>query len=215
MDGLALFCNLCADGPVTLRRLRAAGVRDLEQLATTEPDTLASWLHASLPQARTFAAEASRLAQRLGEPARGVRVEVAARVSSAPLAAPDEREERLAPGLLPGLDATICARLASVGVRTRRALAEGAGLALARRTGVPYSALLALARAARQPGVPTAAPAKEGPRSQELRVHELVPQVRSVPTMRPAPTTSSAPEAPLGDPFALPLLEPESAGPFG
>jgi len=36
-----------------------------------------------------------------------------------------------------------------------------------------------------------------------------------VPTMRPAPTTSSAPEAPLGDPFALPLLEPESAGPFG
>lgn len=222
MDGLALFCNLSADGPVTLRRLRAVGVRDLEQLAATEATTLAEWLHVSLPQAQAFAAEARKLAQRIGEStrrARGAAAPAASEAPGVPLAAALGREQRLVPGLLPALDATLCARLAGAGVRTVRALAEGAGLALARRTGVPYSTLLTLARAARQLGTARAS----APDVQELRVHVLIPERRPEPARvaGPAPVMAAAPVAAVpvvaahGEPFALPLLEPESAGPFG
>ena len=222
MDGLALFCNLCADGPVTLRRLRAAGVRELGDLERIEPATLALWLHASLPQALAFAAEAHKLARRLAEPRAPAahvpapetpaeRRPAARSATGVPLsAAPPARETRLVPGLLSGLDVHVCTRLAEHGVRTTRALAERAGLDLARRSGVPYSALLALAREARR---------HAGAKLSGARAVESTEPVREFVPFRPAPAPRepepALPEAPVGDAFTLPVSEPESAGPFG
>jgi hypothetical protein len=198
---------------VTLRRLRAAGVRELAELERADPAVLARWLHASLPQARAFAAEAGKLARRIAEPVPG-----ASAVGSRPRAASpgvlvrstgeSAREVRLAPGLLPGLDEALCARLAEHGVRTARVLAESAGLDLARRTGVPYSALLALARAARRPAAAPAASVAAAALPEPVR--ELVP-------FRPAPQVArdEGLEAVPAETLALPALEPESAGPFG
>src|SRR5262245_203930 len=67
MDGLALLCNLFADGPVTLKRLRIAGVSSLTELERAAPARLAEWLHASVPQAQAFAEEARKLVRRLAE----------------------------------------------------------------------------------------------------------------------------------------------------
>jgi hypothetical protein len=67
MDGLALLCNLHADGPLTLRRLREAGVRDLETLAGFPEPALARLLRTSGTQARRFGEEARQLARRLLE----------------------------------------------------------------------------------------------------------------------------------------------------
>lgn len=264
MDGLALLCNLCADGPVTLRRLRPH-VRDLATLEHTPAETLAEWIQCSVPQARAFAEEAAILRHRIGEqalapeppraassrrdssagpelhgfagfgtrpivePARTAPVDElpdlpeatqfearpageepigAVRVSSPdvdPEADGDLGRTLLRVGLLPGLDAQACGRLSEAGVRTVRALAEGAGLALSRRTEIPYSRLLGLARAARgfQRGEdPT--PVRE----ETLEIRPLAP-----PTPAPAPKAPAAERA--HDPFALPLVEPESAGPFG
>ena len=58
MDGLALLCNLFADGPVTLGRLRAARIASLGELERAAPERLAGWLHSSLPPARAFGEEA-------------------------------------------------------------------------------------------------------------------------------------------------------------
>ena len=242
MDGLALFCNLCADGPVTLRRLRAAGVRELGELERVEPATLALWLHASLPQAQAFVAEARKLARRIAEPRSSAPVSHASArresvvVAPAPRAAttappagvplhskPPARETRLVPGLLAGLDVHVCTRLAEHGVRTTRALAEGAGLALARQSGVPYSSLLALGREARRHASLVASAARpvasaSSPASAELPTRVLVP-FRAPASRLEAPPSEAPPAAaftlPLAAAFTLPLAEPESAGPFG
>src|SRR5262245_50310442 len=65
MDGLALLCNLHADGPLTLRRLRHLGVRSLHDLDRLPEATLVDWLGA--PRARRFVEEARALARRLVE----------------------------------------------------------------------------------------------------------------------------------------------------
>src|SRR5262249_35398065 len=65
MDGLALLCNLHADGPWTLRRLRGLEVHTLQDLERVPLETLVSWLGA--PRARRFAEEARLLARRLVE----------------------------------------------------------------------------------------------------------------------------------------------------
>ena len=67
MDGLALLCNLHADGPLTLRRLRESGVRGLRDVEAIPEKNLASWMRASPTQARRFAEEARQLALRLVE----------------------------------------------------------------------------------------------------------------------------------------------------
>jgi hypothetical protein len=67
MDGLALLCNLHADGPLTLRRLREAGVGDLETLVAFPEAALARLLRTSSTQARRFGEEARQLARRLLE----------------------------------------------------------------------------------------------------------------------------------------------------
>lgn len=67
MDGLALLCNLHADGPLTLRRLREAGVRGLRDLDSIPETTLAVWLRASAAQARRFVEEGRQLVLRIAE----------------------------------------------------------------------------------------------------------------------------------------------------
>jgi len=65
MDGLALLCNLHADGPLTLRRLRQAGIRSLGELERAPRESLASVLRASSHQARRFLYEAALLRRRI------------------------------------------------------------------------------------------------------------------------------------------------------
>lgn len=239
MDGLALLCNLFADGPVTLRRLRAAHLASLAEVERVEPESLAECLHASVPQARSFAEEARRLRQRLSEEsprlaaARPAAVEappspsaIARRPAVSPVAGPsaapspapplppladESADDTLRPGLFPGLDEPLCARLHQHQVRTVQALGEFAGLALARRTGIPYSTLLELSRAARRHASargrsPDTAPV---PREVPLAQVELTP---FLPRPKRAP---SEVELASDDAFTLPLVEPESAGPFG
>ncbi len=100
MDGLALLCNLHADGPLSLRRLRQAGVRKLEHVARLELPKLCSLLEASQAQAKRFVQEASWLAERVYETA-----------ESAP--EPEPREEsatRQAPGTWVLEDGTVVFR---------------------------------------------------------------------------------------------------------
>lgn len=226
MDGLALLCNLFADGPVTLRRLRAARIASLAEVELVEPEPLAECLHASVPQARSFAEEARRLRRRLAEEPRASVAPRASRPAPAPeRAAPappaasarvdPAAGETLRPGLFPGLDEPLCARLHQHQVRTVQALGEFAGLALARRTGIPYSTLLELSRAARRhlgarPAMPSAPPeARREPAEVPLAQVELTPFLAR-PKQAPSEVELAADEA-----FTLPLVEPESAGPFG
>ena len=67
MDGLSLLCNLHAAGPLALRRLRAAGVRELEDLEGLAESTLSECLRSSSAHARRFVEEARQLARRLAE----------------------------------------------------------------------------------------------------------------------------------------------------
>jgi hypothetical protein len=117
-------------------------------------------------------------------------------------------QRALRPGLLPGLDEFLCARLWEHGVRNVQRLMESSCLTLARRSGIPYSKLLELSRAARRAAAP---PAVE--HVPEERVVELKPRA---PWRTPLPLAvrASAPEPVRSDEFTLPLLEPESAGPF-
>ncbi|MSR62915.1 MAG: hypothetical protein EXS08_10775 [Planctomycetes bacterium] len=217
MDGLALLCNLFADGPVTLERLRRARVDSLVELERVVPGQLAEWLHASVPQARSFAEEARKLARRIGpeRAAYGLAEappQRAAQAESVALPAPRaSAEDGLRPGLFPGLDEAVCTRLRAQGVRTVAALIAGAGLALARRTGIPYLALLALARNARRRPATSVTAAKESAGSPEPALAE----VELVPRLRAVAARVSVPEPTRSDEFTLPLAEPGVAGPFG
>lgn len=226
MDGLALLCNLFADGPVTLKRLRLARVTSLAELERTPPARLAEWLHASPPQAQAFVEEARRLARRLAEDSaqpppfplrRAQPAPVPERVRAREHAAPPSDVPAgtvLRPGLVPGLDESVCARLQRQKVHTLEALSERAGLDLARRTGIPYSRLLELARAARRRPVERA-PAAE----PTLSVEPGERDAENVYVLRPAPRLPARPlpevELAGSDAFTLPEVEPEAAGPFG
>lgn len=228
MDGLALLCNLCADGPVTLRRLRAARLQRLADLEHAEPERLAEWLHASVPQARAFAEEARKLQGRLAEtrtplaevvwiprppsprpasPGPGAPEAVATTTSST-------QDRLLVPGLFPGLDEPLCARLLQHGVRTVRSLSHFAGLALARRTGIPYPTLVELARGARllarsqASATSTLSTQLAPPRANPVPARELRPFLA-----RPQRAPSEVELVP-SDGFTLPP-EPGAAGPFG
>jgi hypothetical protein len=247
MDGLALLCNLFADGPVTLKRLRLARIAHLGELERAEPAQLARVLHASVSQARAFSEEARKLTRRLAEEQpssvarasavprldmsgpHGARAEAlpapapagtgAAPALSASLAEPAATQ--LCPELFPGLDEALCARLAQHQVRTVRALSEFAGLALARRTGIPYATLLSLSIAARRFLIERAREqalqraAGRNASQRALRDPEREPTRELLPFL-PQPRRAP-PEAELAgsDEFTLPQVEPESSGPFG
>src|SRR5262245_41464640 len=119
MDGLALLCNLFADVPVTLERLRAARVASLSELERAASERLALWLHASVPRARDLLSEARKLVRRLAEagPLGEVPAPVAGLRAPAPPRRPAPRTSHgagglaLRPGLFPGLDEGACSRL--------------------------------------------------------------------------------------------------------
>jgi hypothetical protein len=67
MDPLLLLCNLYADGPTTLRRLKARGIQTLAGVAEVAPDRLAEYLGGSPGAARRFQREAA-LASRAKTP---------------------------------------------------------------------------------------------------------------------------------------------------
>ena len=68
MDALALLCNLFAEGPETLRRLRGAGAESLEDLGELRFSTLEAALGRGDAAAQRFLREARELAVRLGVP---------------------------------------------------------------------------------------------------------------------------------------------------
>jgi hypothetical protein len=64
MDTLALLCNLHADGPATLQRLRRAGCESLAALRRLDPASLAERLEWNERTAERFLREAALLSQR-------------------------------------------------------------------------------------------------------------------------------------------------------
>ena len=67
MDTLALLCNLHADGPATLQRLRREGCESLDALLALEVPKLCQCLDWSEEFSQRFMREAVLLAERLGE----------------------------------------------------------------------------------------------------------------------------------------------------
>lgn len=65
MDTLALLCNLHADGPATLQRLRRAGCESLAALRRLDPASLAERLEWNERTAERFLREAALLGQRV------------------------------------------------------------------------------------------------------------------------------------------------------
>ncbi len=65
MDTLALLCNLHADGPATLQRLRRAGCESLSALRRLDPGSLAQRLEWSERTAERFLREAALLGERV------------------------------------------------------------------------------------------------------------------------------------------------------
>ena len=67
MDAMALLCTLHADGPTTLRRLRASGIRNLGELESAEADSISRLLEIPAAAARRFLREAVALSARVEE----------------------------------------------------------------------------------------------------------------------------------------------------
>jgi len=67
MDSLALLCNLYADGPATLRRLRLQGVSKIEDLQRRSKEDLTAILALPPATARRFLSEAATLKERVLE----------------------------------------------------------------------------------------------------------------------------------------------------
>ena len=65
MDALALLCTLHADGPTTLKRLRAAGCPSLEALLGFEAEELARLIDLPAARSRRLKREARLLAERI------------------------------------------------------------------------------------------------------------------------------------------------------
>jgi len=92
MDALALLCNLHADGPFTLQRLRRSGCESLGVLLELSPLELANYLDGNERTADRFLREAELLAERLEEE-RPWRSEEPARAADSALFEDDLLEE--------------------------------------------------------------------------------------------------------------------------
>ncbi len=99
MDALALLCTLHADGPATLKRLRARGYSDLVALIQRSADELSADLDVEPAYARRLLREAKHLAVRVG--AEGLEAEEAPPVATVP--SRDDREEAVAEPLPPSI----------------------------------------------------------------------------------------------------------------
>lgn len=85
MDALALLCTLHADGPKTARRLRQAGVQDLDALQRMPLAELADALEREVVDAERFQREAAVLGARTGETVLEDEVAPVAQVPSEPV----------------------------------------------------------------------------------------------------------------------------------
>jgi hypothetical protein len=228
MDGLSLLCNLHADGPLALRRLRDAGVHDLGALEGVPESTLVECLRSSAAHARRFVQEARQLALRLAEsplqpdpageeggffphsvvPRSEREASLAWRAAPWVKAIHDAGAHPLEPGVLASLDERTCERLGAQGVRTLEALHERTSLALARSAGIPYAKLLDLAGQARH------ALAPRDPRDPRAQV--LVPELQ-----RRSPNLAGRSVARKGVAFStlgpgrMHASDPGAPGPFG
>ncbi len=213
MDALALLCNLHADGPLSLRRLRESGIRTLADLRGAAEETLVALLSFSAAQVRRISVEAELLEARLAnEPIETVFEPVTSEAAPPPVAS----DRPLRAGEIEGLDAKLVERLVQEGVRTYRALVELVGLSLARRVGVSYTRLLDVAYRIRTKLL--ALPAPVTSRATE-RVIELVPARRLSPgSYRAERVFAGARLGPLEsrarDPASAHRSDPGSGGPF-
>ncbi len=96
MNAMALLCNLHAAGPVTLRRLRCAGLHSIAQLEDVSEEELAKIMNGPVSLARRFVREAHQLSGRL-EADEAVRDSDEFRVAAtAHMPLPDAAEDTLA-----------------------------------------------------------------------------------------------------------------------
>lgn len=140
MDSLALLCNLYADGPTSLARLRAAGCTSLAALDELAPEDLVELLGASPAAAHRFLEEARQLVTR------GLHVlEAEEPVADAPadteLPAARPAGHPLVAGAVDGLDEHGLHALRAVGVETLEALADGDPLDWSQRSGLGFTRL--------------------------------------------------------------------------
>ena len=180
MDNLALLCNLYAEGPATLARLREAQCASLESLETMQAEDLAEILEISLASSRRFLREAQNLVQRVGLAAEGAPAQ-AARIPSpardegiiervlgawrakdalepegseagASMTATIAREPGtpLRPQLLDGLDMDWCVRLHTCGIDSLEELALSESMELAAVLDVGLTRLMRLQFLARR-----------------------------------------------------------------
>jgi len=162
MDTMTLLCNLHAEGPTTLRRLRQFGCGTFEDLLRTSTGRLAEALGMDEDGARRFWREAELLAQRCGseglepEEMGGSVMSDSASLPTPGLEPPQVMAtppvpivESLEPELLEGLDAQLCGELQTQGIVTLRQLWEASPLQLARETGRSLTELIDLQCAAR------------------------------------------------------------------
>ena len=228
MDAFALLCNLHGNGPLTLRRLRRAGIHTLGEVASLSPDQLATVMAGPRSLALRFASEARELSRRVAleplesddepvaaaptrRPARAPATSVAAgeraasiqplesvpAQASEPTLAPEppapdlnlaRDDSLLAPGLIEGLDRSLCERLVAQGVRTLETLHAMTELSFARAVGIPYPKLIELQYQARRWGREVLVPAAP-PQSRR----GIFPRVPALPV---APAVQAAPKAP-------------------
>ncbi|MEM6674328.1 MAG: hypothetical protein AAF726_15895, partial [Planctomycetota bacterium] len=67
MDALALLCTLHADGPTSLKQLRARGCGDIQALVARSVDHVAEDLGVERSAARRLLREARLLVERIGD----------------------------------------------------------------------------------------------------------------------------------------------------
>ena len=131
MNALALLCNLHAEGPATLSRLRTMGATTLHGVLVLPVDRLAVLLGAPA-NAERFLREGRALLSRI-------------EANPMPEESPDVERTALRIGELEGLDAPLIAALAREGLHTLEDLARcEAGRRLALRLGLSLPRLIEL-----------------------------------------------------------------------
>lgn len=214
MDALALLCNLYADGPASLKRLREAGCASFESLEEYAPEQLATILACKPGAAQRFLREARYLIERIGadaldqeDPAR----EQAAEQEEPVLVAPTVGLE---PHCLDGLDSELCSRLATAEVANLEQLVAADPVRLSQSSGIGFTRILHLQFLARRTGasaIDLVGVAPEGtPAALETEAGKLSPAAAQ---LHAAPPVLEQELAVAGMESLGPVLPPLSADP--
>jgi hypothetical protein len=201
MDTMTLLCNLQAEGPTTLRRLREHGCGTFEELRRTPIQRLALALGSDEGTARRFQREAEALEQRYGpeglEPEEVGSVMSTATAGGAQRSAPGTPLRRplpagvpLEPHMLAGLDGELCRLLEGLGVRTLEQLWEVSALELSRKLQLPFPALVDLQCGARQELARRRAGGGQTDRAMQLARDADTPAYTVIPASSSRPRTA-------------------------